>query len=199
VGQLTRLPLWLRACLQYSWKPWGTNVCEGNFSIWKSRVQFFFHNTQTCSQSLHFPLLSRLAFCLSKMALKRVANCTSPAAHVNVCAAEENLEEELQYIIKAVFDYRFNSNTHTHMFLFVTQAFWVVSVQIRFYWCATYVHLKLLNGRPACDCWAQTSWQVMQQDSDTAHSGKPSIVLYCVKRSMNKPVAVLPHFWKIHC
>jgi len=24
-----------------------------------------------------------------------------------------------------VFDYRFNSNTHTHMFLFITQAFWV--------------------------------------------------------------------------
>jgi len=25
-------------------------------------------------------------------------------------------------IIKSVFDYRFNSNKHTHMFLFVTQA-----------------------------------------------------------------------------
>jgi len=36
-------------------------------------------------------------------------------------------------IIKSILDYRFNSNTHTHMFLLVTQAFWVF---ICFYWCA---------------------------------------------------------------
>jgi len=33
-------------------------------------------------------------------------------------------------IIKSVFDYRFNSTHHTHMFLFVTQAFWVFIVRI---------------------------------------------------------------------
>jgi len=38
----------------------------------------------------------------------------------------------------------------------------------------------------------ETSWQVMQQYSDTADSGKPHIVIviYCVKRSMTKSVAV---------
>jgi len=41
----------------------------------------------------------------------------------------------------------------------------------------------------------QTSWQVMQRDSDTADSGKPRIVLYRVKRSMNKSVAVFPQVW----
>jgi len=30
----------------------------------------------------------------------------------------------------------------------------------------------------------------MQRDSDTADSGKPRIVLYCVKRSMGKSVVV---------
>jgi len=30
----------------------------------------------------------------------------------------------------------------------------------------------------------------MQQDNDTADSGKPRILIYCVKRSMNKSVAV---------
>jgi len=33
-----------------------------------------------------------------------------------------------------VFDYRFNSNKHTHMFLFVTQAFWVFSAGICSLW-----------------------------------------------------------------
>jgi len=33
----------------------------------------------------------------------------------------------------------------------------------------------------------------MQRDSDTADSGEARIVLYCVKRSLNKYVAVLPH------
>jgi len=32
--------------------------------------------------------------------------------------------------IKSVFEYRFNSNKHTHVFLFVTQAFWVFIVRI---------------------------------------------------------------------
>jgi len=35
-------------------------------------------------------------------------------------------------IIKSVFDYRFNSNKHTHMFSFVTQAFCVFLVRICF-------------------------------------------------------------------
>jgi len=38
----------------------------------------------------------------------------------------------------------------------------------------------------------------MQRDSDTADSGTPRIALWCVKRSMSKSVAVLPHVWKIH-
>jgi len=32
----------------------------------------------------------------------------------------------------------------------------------------------------------------MQRDSDTADNGKSHIVLYCVKKSMSKSVAVLP-------
>jgi len=39
----------------------------------------------------------------------------------------------------------------------------------------------------------------MQRDSDTADSGKPRIVLYCVKMGMSKSVAVLPQVRKIHC
>ena len=66
-------------------------------------------------------------------------------------------------------------------------------------WCAIWVYLKLLNGRPACDCLTQTSWQVMQQASDTGDSGKPRIVIHCVKISMSKSVAVLPQVRKIHC
>jgi len=56
------------------------------------------------------------------------------------------------------------------MFLFL--GFWVFIVRIRFFGCATWVYLKPLNGSPACDCRTQASWQVMQRDSDTAHSGK---------------------------
>jgi len=55
---------------------------------------------------------------------------------------------------------------------------------------------------PACDCWTQTSWQVMQRDRDTGASGnfgKPRVVIYCAKRNMSKSVAVLPQVWKIHC
>jgi len=39
----------------------------------------------------------------------------------------------------------------------------------------------------------------MQRDSDTADSGKPRIVIYCVERSKSKSVAMLPQIWKIHC
>jgi len=39
----------------------------------------------------------------------------------------------------------------------------------------------------------------MQRDSDTADSGKPRMVIHCVKRSMSKSVAVLPQVRKIHC
>ena len=55
-------------------------------------------------------------------------------------------------IIKSIFDCRFNSNRHTHMFLFVTQPFWVFIVGICFFWCAIWVYLKSQNGSPACDC-----------------------------------------------
>jgi len=38
----------------------------------------------------------------------------------------------------------------------------------------------------------QTSWQIMQRDSDTLDSSKPFVVMDCVKRIMSKFVAVLP-------
>ena len=38
----------------------------------------------------------------------------------------------------------------------------------------------------------------MQQDSDTADSSKPCIILYCVKRNMSKSVAAPPQIWKIN-
>jgi len=41
-----------------------------------------------------------------------------------------------------------------------------------------------------------TSWQETLRDSDTADSCKPRIVLYCVKRTMRKSVAVLPQVGK---
>jgi len=41
-----------------------------------------------------------------------------------------------------------------------------------------------------------TSWEVMQRDSDIDDNGKSRIVLYCVKRSTSKFVAVLPHVGK---
>ena len=47
---------------------------------------------------------------------------------VNGCDAEKKFGTGT--IIKSVFDYRFNSNHHTHMFLFVTQAFWVFIIRI---------------------------------------------------------------------
>jgi len=68
----------------------------------------------------------------------------------------------------------------------------ILLYQYGIFWCAIWVYLKLMNGRPACDCLTQTFWQVMQQDSDSADSGKPGIVIHCVKISMSKPVAVLP-------
>jgi len=59
--------------------------------------------------------------------------------------------------------------------------------------------IEITEWEPACDCWTQISWQVMQRDVDTADNGKPRIVSYCVKRSMSKSVAVLPQVRKIHC
>jgi len=38
-------------------------------------------------------------------------------------------------VIKSVFDYRFYSNKLTHMFLFVTQAFWVFILRMCFFVC----------------------------------------------------------------
>jgi len=162
-------------------------------------------------------------------------------------------------IIKSVFVYRFKSNKHTHVFLFITEIF-LFSIQIRrqdfaaggakpqgwqhflntildvwsnrgakcemgthlfnegkgtigprwwwpcfyctntgLFWCAIWVYLKSLNGSPACDRWTETSLQAMQRDSDTADSAKPRIVIYCMKRSISKYVAVLPQVGKIHC
>jgi len=42
--------------------------------------------------------------------------------------------------------------------------------------------LEIIEWSLACDCWTQTSWQVMQLNSDTADSVKPRT--YCVKRSI---------------
>ena len=39
----------------------------------------------------------------------------------------------------------------------------------------------------------------MQRDSDTADSGKPRLVLYCVKTSISQSAAVLQQVWKIYC
>jgi len=39
----------------------------------------------------------------------------------------------------------------------------------------------------------------MQQGNDTADSVKACIVLYCVKKSMSKSLAVPPQVWKILC
>ena len=46
----------------------------------------------------------------------------------------------------------FNLNKHTHMYLFVTKAFWVFIVRVWLFWCAIWVYLKSLNGSPASDC-----------------------------------------------
>jgi len=78
------------------------------------------------------------------------------------------------------------------MFLFVTRAFCFFIVRIRFFWRVVWVYLKSLNGSPACDCLTQTSWQVMQRDSDTADSDKLRIVSYCVERNMSISATVLP-------
>jgi len=71
-------------------------------------------------------------------------------------------------IIKSVFDCRLNTNKHTHMFLFVAQAFWVFIVRICFfgvqYECIWNQWMGVLH---ACECWTQTSWHVMQRDSDS--------------------------------
>jgi len=77
---------------------------------------------------------------------KRLEQQQKCCPNVNVCVADENLEKEIK--LKSVFDYRFNSNKHTHIFLFVTQTFWVFIVRIRFFWCAIRVYLKSLNGSP---------------------------------------------------
>jgi len=55
------------------------------------------------------------------------ANSKRSSANVNVCATEKNLEEEIQLNQYSI-NYRFDSNKHTHVFLFVTQAFWVFIV-----------------------------------------------------------------------
>jgi len=49
----------------------------------------------------------------------------------------------------------------------------------------------------AWHCWTQTSWHVMQWDSDTLIAVS-HVHLYFVKRSMSESVAMLPYVWKIH-
>jgi len=49
----------------------------------------------------------------------------------------------------------------------------------------------------AWDCWTQTSWQVMQRDSDMLIAVN-HVHLYFAKRSMSESVAMLPQVWKIH-
>jgi len=83
---------------------------------------------------------------ISFLLVQNGVDCTGSSANgVNVCDAEENLEEGT-----------------------ITQAFCVFIVQIRFFWCATQafcvvivgirflmffeVCLKSLNGTPVCDC-----------------------------------------------
>jgi len=39
-----------------------------------------------------------------------------------------------------------------------------------FFWCATWVYLKSLDGSPTSDCWTQIPRQVMQRHSDTFDS-----------------------------
>ena len=51
-------------------------------------------------------------------------------------------------LIKSVSAYGFNSNNHTHMFLFVTQALRVLLFESIFR-CGIWVYLKSLNGNPA--------------------------------------------------
>jgi len=59
------------------------------------------------------------------------------------------------------------------------------------------------NGRrrfTACDCWTQTSWQVMQRESrQWLLIAELNVILYCVKKSIDESEAVLPQVWKISC
>jgi len=82
---------------------------------------------------------------------------------------------------------------------FVTQAFWVFIERVLFFGVKSGL-LEISEWEPCMWYWTQTSWHLlMQRDSYNAGSGKPRIVLYCVKKSINKPVAVLPQVLKIHC
>jgi len=96
-------------------------------------------------------------------------------------------------------NYHFNSNKHTQSFyfFFVIHAFWVLIVRICFL-VRNPGLLEITEWEHCMWLWTQTSWQVMQRDSNTAGSGKLRIVLCCVKRSMSRPVAVLPQVLKIH-
>jgi len=49
----------------------------------------------------------------------------------------------------------------------------------------------------AWDCWTHTSWQAMQRDSDKLIAVS-HVHLYFLKRSMSKPIAMLPQVWNIH-
>jgi len=80
------------------------------------------------------------------------------------------------------------------MFLFVTQAFWVFIVRICFFGMQSGL-FEINEWEPACNCWTQISWQVMQRHNETADSDIPRIVLFCMKKKLSKSVAVLPQFW----
>jgi len=50
--------------------------------------------------------------------MKNVLSNKKGLTNFYVCVAEKHFKEEI--VIKSVFDHRFKSNKHTHIFLFVT-------------------------------------------------------------------------------
>jgi len=100
---------------------------------------------------------------------------------------------------KSVFDYRFYSNKHTHMFLFVTQAFWVFIVRIWFFWCGIWVYLKSLNGSPLN---AVLFGSILLIHSKTINAKVVSMLHLYTKRSIQKalqfwPVVNKQKTWKV--
>jgi len=126
-----------------------------------------------------FPLFMCLLFCLCCVIRGLIRWLCRPSPHNS----------------KLLFNYRFNSNKHTHVFV-RNMSFLGFIVGMCAFWYAICVYLKSLNMSPACGCWTQTFWQVTQIDSDiAAPCGKPRLVLYSVKINMSKSVALLPQVW----
>ena len=92
------------------------------------------------------------------------------------------------------------------MFLFVTQDFWVCIVRICLFFLLCIVGLfEITEWGPCIVTYVTVEHRHFGRKYSeivtllSADSGKPRIVLYCVKRSMSKSVAVLPQVLKIHC